>query len=228
MITLRAYSNPAEAALAKSLLDDHNILCSLADENAYLYGGAPLAMPVRIVVADEQAEEAGRVLKNADRSFTGFDSSPDSGVHETIRDRWSRKTPRRGATTSSTIARNEQSLGDFSNRSVVIVTWYRSIAAETRFNPGCLVGRQNQGNGHYHFCARHGACVGSIGGCGGVLAHHSLFLPLGRDQARPDCSRSVARSVDVTSPPYLVKNGTTSFLKLHYASHWDHGWDIHR
>ena len=49
MVTLRAYSNPAEAALAKSLLDDYNILCSLADENAYLYGGAPFAMPIRIV-----------------------------------------------------------------------------------------------------------------------------------------------------------------------------------
>jgi putative signal transducing protein len=84
MVTLRAYSNPAEAALAKSLLDDHNILCSLADENAYLYGGAPFAMPVRIVVADEQAEEADRVLKNADRSFADSDSSPSSGVQEAI------------------------------------------------------------------------------------------------------------------------------------------------
>jgi hypothetical protein len=84
MVTLRTYSNPAEAALAKSLLDDHNILCSLADENAYLYGGAPFAMPVRIVVADEQAEEADRALKNADKSFVGVDSSPDSGVQETI------------------------------------------------------------------------------------------------------------------------------------------------
>jgi Putative prokaryotic signal transducing protein len=84
VVTLRTYSNPAEAALAKSLLDDHNIVCSLADENAYFYGGAPFAMPVRIVVADEQAEEADRVLKNADRSFAGFNSTPDGGVQETI------------------------------------------------------------------------------------------------------------------------------------------------
>jgi Putative prokaryotic signal transducing protein len=84
MVTLRAYSNPAEAALAKSLLDDHNILCSLADENAQLYGGAPFAMPVRIVVADEQAEEADHVLKNADGHFVDFDPAPDSGVQETI------------------------------------------------------------------------------------------------------------------------------------------------
>src|SRR5438309_112296 len=64
MVTLRAFSSPAEAALAKSLLNDHNILCTLADENSYLYGGAPFAMPVRLLVAEDQAEEADRVLKN--------------------------------------------------------------------------------------------------------------------------------------------------------------------
>jgi hypothetical protein len=84
MVTLRAYSNPARAALAKSLLDDHNILCTLADENAQLYGGAPFAMPVRILVADEQAEEADHVLKNVDGHFADFDPIPDRGVQETI------------------------------------------------------------------------------------------------------------------------------------------------
>ncbi len=83
MVTLRAYSNPARAALAKSLLDDHNIICSLADENAYLYGGAPLAMPVRILVVEEQAEEAAHILQRADGHFTEIDSSPDSGLGET-------------------------------------------------------------------------------------------------------------------------------------------------
>jgi len=63
MVTLRAFSTPAEAALAKSLLDDHGIVSSLADENSYLYGGAYLAMPVRLVVAEEQLEEAARILK---------------------------------------------------------------------------------------------------------------------------------------------------------------------
>ena len=64
MVTLRAFNTPAEAALAKSLLDDHGIVCSLADENSWLYGGAPMAMPVRLLVAEDQAEEAARILKD--------------------------------------------------------------------------------------------------------------------------------------------------------------------
>ena len=64
MVTLRAFPTPAEAALAKSLLDDHGIVSSLADENSYLYGGAYLAMPVRLIVAEEQFEEAARILND--------------------------------------------------------------------------------------------------------------------------------------------------------------------
>jgi tetratricopeptide (TPR) repeat protein len=62
MITLRAFGNAAEAAMAKSVLDDHGISCSLADEGSHLYGGAPDAMPVRILVHEDQAEEARRIL----------------------------------------------------------------------------------------------------------------------------------------------------------------------
>jgi tetratricopeptide (TPR) repeat protein len=65
MVTLRTYLNPAEAAIAKSLLDDHKIVCSLADENANLYGGGPLAMPIRLLVAEEQVEQAGHILDDA-------------------------------------------------------------------------------------------------------------------------------------------------------------------
>jgi hypothetical protein len=82
MVTLRAFSNPAEAALAKSLLDDHNILCTLADENSYLYGGAPLAMPVRLLVAEEQAEEAERVLRNPSQDCPDFEPNLDNRVEE--------------------------------------------------------------------------------------------------------------------------------------------------
>ncbi len=83
MVTLRAFSSPARAALAKSLLDDHNIICSLADENAYLYGGAPLAMPVRILVADEQAEEAEQILQRAEGRDADIDPATVGGVQVT-------------------------------------------------------------------------------------------------------------------------------------------------
>jgi tetratricopeptide (TPR) repeat protein len=77
MITLRTYANPAEAALAKSLLDDHKILCSLADENVNLYGGGPLAMPIRLLVAEEQAEEAARILETKGPELSeDFDPGP--------------------------------------------------------------------------------------------------------------------------------------------------------
>src|SRR5438067_6732033 len=64
MVTLRTYLNPTQALLDKALLDSNEIFCAIADQNANLYGGAPFAMPVRLLVAEEQAEEADRVLKN--------------------------------------------------------------------------------------------------------------------------------------------------------------------
>ena len=63
MVTLRTYSSPAEAALAKSLLDSRQVFCCIADENANLYGGGPLAMPVRLLVAEDQADEANWILE---------------------------------------------------------------------------------------------------------------------------------------------------------------------
>jgi tetratricopeptide (TPR) repeat protein len=79
MITLRSYSNQAEAAMAKSLLDDHEIVCSLADENSNLYGGGPLVMPIRLLVAEEQAEQAGHVLDDARPPLQDdFDTGSDS------------------------------------------------------------------------------------------------------------------------------------------------------
>lgn len=67
MVTLRTYLNPTQALLDKTLLDSNEIFCALADQNANLYGGGPFAMPVRLLVAEEQAEEADRILKNSDR-----------------------------------------------------------------------------------------------------------------------------------------------------------------
>jgi len=65
MVTVRTYLNSAQAALDKSLLDDYGIFCSVADENAHLYGGGPLAMPIRLLVDEEHAAEATRILESA-------------------------------------------------------------------------------------------------------------------------------------------------------------------
>ncbi len=66
MVTIRSYANPTDAAMAKSLLDSHNIFCRLADEDVNCYGGAPLAMPIRLLAAEDQAEEAHRILEAKD------------------------------------------------------------------------------------------------------------------------------------------------------------------
>ncbi|HEY5991959.1 MAG TPA: DUF2007 domain-containing protein [Candidatus Udaeobacter sp.] len=76
---MRTYSNPAEAAMAKSLLDNHDIFCRLADENVNLYGGGPLAMPIRLLVAEDQAQEAMRILDTKGPELPkDFDPGPAS------------------------------------------------------------------------------------------------------------------------------------------------------
>jgi hypothetical protein len=54
--------NQAEAALEKSRLDDYGIFCALIHENAHLYGGAPLAMQIRLLVSQEEANRAHCIL----------------------------------------------------------------------------------------------------------------------------------------------------------------------
>ncbi len=93
MVTLRAYLNPAEAALAKSVLDDHNIFCTLADENANLYGGGPLAMPIRLLVADEYAREANEILKHAMENSADFRSIERHATDEAIPEKSAQNNP---------------------------------------------------------------------------------------------------------------------------------------
>src|ERR1700736_1273771 len=64
MVTVRTYWNLAEAALAKSLLDNYEIFCALFHENAFLYGRAPFAMPMRLAVDERKADQALCVLSN--------------------------------------------------------------------------------------------------------------------------------------------------------------------
>ena len=60
---MRTYWNAAEAALAKSLLDNYGIVSAVIHENASLYVWPPMAMPIRLIVADDQAEDANRILQ---------------------------------------------------------------------------------------------------------------------------------------------------------------------
>ena len=62
MVTLRLYLNFAQAALAKSILDDYEIFCALFDENMHLYR-APFAIPIRLMVDERQAAFAFYVLQ---------------------------------------------------------------------------------------------------------------------------------------------------------------------
>jgi hypothetical protein len=48
MVTVHTYWSPVEAGLAKSLLDDYEIFCVLADEDTNRYAGAPFAVPIRL------------------------------------------------------------------------------------------------------------------------------------------------------------------------------------
>jgi len=62
VVTVRIYLNLVQAQLAKSLLDDYGIFCALWHENAHLYGRAPFAVPVRLCVDEDQAEQAIHIL----------------------------------------------------------------------------------------------------------------------------------------------------------------------
>lgn len=68
MTTLRTFLTLSEALVAKSRLEASDIPCALADENAYLYGGAPFAMPIRILVPEEFIRRAERLLDADDDS----------------------------------------------------------------------------------------------------------------------------------------------------------------
>ena len=62
MVTVHTYANPIEAGIAKSLLDDYEIFCALADEDTNRYSGAPFAVPIRLLVYEDQADLAIHIL----------------------------------------------------------------------------------------------------------------------------------------------------------------------
>ncbi len=62
MITLRSYPSFIEAGLAKAHLAAAGIDSELADENTNSNTAAQFAVPVRLMVAEDRAEEARNVL----------------------------------------------------------------------------------------------------------------------------------------------------------------------
>jgi len=63
MVTVRTYWSLAAAALAKSVLDNYEIDCTLLDENASRYNtGAQFAVPIRLVIGDDEATRAIYIL----------------------------------------------------------------------------------------------------------------------------------------------------------------------
>jgi len=64
MVTVRTYWSPAQAALAKSLLENYEIECALLDEDSSVYSrGGQFAVPIRLVVDESEAVRAGLILK---------------------------------------------------------------------------------------------------------------------------------------------------------------------
>lgn len=68
MVTAAFCSNPAEAELLRSLLEENGIDAFVLDDS---FGGA-----IRLQVASDQAEEAKRILDEAEKELGGEASGP--------------------------------------------------------------------------------------------------------------------------------------------------------
>jgi Putative prokaryotic signal transducing protein len=62
MVTLRTYFDPVDAGIAKTRLEAGGIECALADENVNSWMAAKFAVPVRLMVNQENVQEALTIL----------------------------------------------------------------------------------------------------------------------------------------------------------------------
>jgi tetratricopeptide (TPR) repeat protein len=60
--------------------------CTLADENANVYGGAPFAMPVRLLVSEDQVDEAKKVFQDAEKLARSDATERGLSMEETVAD----------------------------------------------------------------------------------------------------------------------------------------------
>jgi hypothetical protein len=85
VVAIRTFWNQAEAALEKSHLDDYEIFCALIHENAHLWCGAPLAMPIRLLVDERDADWVFAVLAGDLEAAARIESSAQAaGIDHAI------------------------------------------------------------------------------------------------------------------------------------------------
>lgn len=81
MTTVATCSNPAEAMLLKSVLEANNITAYVPGELTAQASPDFSGSGIRVEVEDEHAEEARRLLAEAEQAFTG-DEDADAGDEE--------------------------------------------------------------------------------------------------------------------------------------------------
>jgi hypothetical protein len=77
---VRTYLNGAQASLEKSVLDDYGIVCALIHENAHLWSRSQWAVPIRLVVRDDQAEQAARILNGDSEAAAQIEESLETAT----------------------------------------------------------------------------------------------------------------------------------------------------
>jgi hypothetical protein len=78
MITIREFTDQAQAGLIQSFLSDNEIDSTLTDENANTWIGARLLVPIRLQVPEEQAEKAKDLLEQFDNASAISESDGDA------------------------------------------------------------------------------------------------------------------------------------------------------
>jgi hypothetical protein len=63
MITVKEFTNHIEAAMLQSFLKDNDIDSVLADEHSSAWGRAPMLIPIRLQVPEDQAETAISLIR---------------------------------------------------------------------------------------------------------------------------------------------------------------------
>jgi hypothetical protein len=85
MLTVRRYLNLADAGLAKTLLENYEIFGRLFDENAHIYLGPYIAVPVRLVVGEAHFDRASRILGYVEKIGSAAAESDFSDDRQPVR-----------------------------------------------------------------------------------------------------------------------------------------------